>query len=78
MVDEHCERLAFIGWARWSYRPHGSVAPVRDQGTQTEVDMKSRLHKGGPMELNLYSCNPPTDLPGEALLGCARPLRSPH
>ena len=34
--------------------------------------MKARLHKGGPMELNLYSCNPPTDLPGEALLGCVR------
>ena len=44
------------------------------QGTQTEVDMKSRLHKGGPRDLNLYSADPPTSLPNEALLGCA--LRS--
>ncbi len=31
--------------------------------------MKSRLHKGGPMDLNLYSADPPTSLPNEALLG---------
>ena len=41
------------------------------QGTQTEVDMKTKLHKGGPMDLNLYSADPPTSMPNEALLGCA-------
>lgn len=41
------------------------------QGTKTEVDMKTKLHKGGPMDLNLYSADPPTSLPNEALLGCA-------